>query len=92
MTSHAHTHSFLPPQAPLVSDQLHTLLIAMIEDSVDQRASLEYIIVACQQHVGEHAEEEVESLITYLLGTAQDVSDYISPVWFSSGVFVSKLL
>lgn len=67
----------MPIQAPLVSDQLHSVLVGMIEDSQEQRLSLEQVSTVCQKHIGE-AEEEVDQLVTYVLGTNVDVSGWLA--------------
>ena len=69
----------MPIQAPLVSDQLHSVLLGMIEDSQEQRLSLEQVSTVCQKHIGE-AEEEVDQLVTYVLGTNVDVSGWLAAV------------
>ena len=63
-------------QPPLVSDQLRSVLLGMIEDSQEQRLSLEQVSAVCQKHIGE-VEEEVDQLVTYVLGTSVDVSGWL---------------
>lgn len=67
-------------QPALVTGDLHTLLLGMSEESVDERVSLEHILSSCQQHIGDSAREEVEKLVTYILGPSNDVSSYCAPV------------
>ena len=75
--SNPHVAVCMSFQAPLVSDQLHSVLVGMIEDSQDQRLSLEQISAACQKHIGE-VQEEVDQLVTYVLGTNLDVSGWLA--------------
>ncbi len=65
----------------MVTGHLHTLLLGMIEDAVDQRVTLDYILSSCEQHVGEgsSAQEEVDRLVTYVLGPSQDVTQVPPP-------------
>lgn len=59
----------------MVSSQLNEALLKMVGESVDERASLDDITKACQQHPleGTTAEEEVDKLVTYVMGTAPEV-------------------
>lgn len=59
-----------------MSAQLHGVLLKMVEDSVEARATFEDIQEACHQHqlVGSSVEEEVNKLVTYVMGTALEVS------------------
>jgi len=67
--------SLLPPsQPPVVTDHLHQLLVGMIEDSSDQRSSLDHIASLSQQCSGQAEMEHVDRLVTYVLGSSHEVS------------------
>ena len=67
--------SLLPlQQLPLVSDNLHQLLVGMIEDSSEQRSSLALIASLSQQCSGQAEMEHVDRLVTYVLGNSHEVS------------------
>ena len=47
----------------------------MIEESIDDRSSMDEIAEACRQHMlqGAAVEEEVDKLVTYVMGNAPEV-------------------
>ena len=51
----------------------------MVGESADERASLHDITKVCQQHPleGTTAEEEVDKLVTYVMGTAPEVHVHV---------------
>ena len=64
-----------PPQEPLVSPNLNKVLLKMVEESVEERATFADLNEACRQQQLEHSavEEEVNKLVTYVMGTAPEV-------------------
>lgn len=63
------------PQEPMVGSQLNGVLLKMVEDSVDTRASFDDLREACsQQQLDDNSvKEEVNKLVTYVMGTAPEV-------------------
>lgn len=62
-----------------MGNQLQGLLVRMVEDSAEQRASLEEAMSLCQTYCPEDAEEEVDKLVTYILGNnTMDVSNLLA--------------
>ena len=55
--------------------QLNSVVVRMIEESVEDRSMLEEIREACRQHMLQAAsvEEEVDKLVTYIMGNAPEV-------------------
>ena len=66
-----------PPvlQDPLVGSDLNEVLLKMVEESVEDRASFDDVTKACRQHPLERTstEEEVDRLVTYVMGDAPEV-------------------
>lgn len=58
----------------MVTDHLHQLLVGMIEDSSEQRSSLDHIASLSQQCSGQAEMEHVDRLVTYVLGSSHEVS------------------
>lgn len=58
----------------MVTDHLHQLLVGMIEDSSEQRSTLDHIASLSQQCSGQAEMEHVDRLVTYVLGSSHEVS------------------
>ena len=58
-----------------MSAQLNQVIVRMIEESFDDRATMDDITDACRQHLlqGAAVEEEVDKLVTYIMGNAPEV-------------------
>lgn len=62
-------------QEPMVGSQLSGVLLKMVDDSLDTRASFDDLREACSQHRLDDnwVKEEVNRLVTYVMGTAPEV-------------------
>ncbi len=68
-----HNLKISPRQPSLVTGSLHSLLLGMIEESVDERVTLEQLLSFSQHHIEGSAQEEVDRLVDYILGPSHDV-------------------
>ena len=77
--------TYAPPpanQEPMVGSQLNGILLKMVEESVETRASFDDLREACSQQRldSSSVKEEVNKLVTYVMGTAPEVKPIVTKV------------
>lgn len=70
----------LPNKEPMVGSQLNSILLKMVEESLETRASFDDLQEACSQQRldSKSVKEEVNKLVTYVMGTAPEVKPIIN--------------
>lgn len=84
--------SFLlfPIQEPMVGSQLNAILLKMVDESVETRASFSDLRDACshQRLDDSSVKDEVNKLVTYVMGTAPEVRTVVIKMVYRKILFV----
>ena len=67
-----------------MSQLQHKLLVSMTNTKSDQRPSLDEVLQHCNSHFESphHAREEVDKLVSYVLGSSHDVCYTIRKIYY----------